>query len=396
MMPKTIIISLLLAGRSCAFFSPQYHGRYRNEHLCLSAKVDPNENREGSLAAATKTLGKVPYGEQSRKYRRTVFKHDDWVNHRSSSSRVFDNLQSLFFSGVVRQLRPQVTAVSAVALFVLMWNIGLVGNIESHKDIIAFDLPVIALPILPFTLSSPALGLLLVFRTNAAYTRWMISRDTWSRLTAHAKNLVRMASVFSTDQQAVKEFSKIVYLYCRSVMNQLSSPDEDEEKYIEEVKALYQESPIGTQICESNNRAMVAWKHLSVQLHSLPATDPKALIETDKSVIILGECAAVCEKIYSSPVPLVYTRHTARFLSIWALLVPCALYSSFSEASQVLATLPASMILAFFLFGIDELAMQLEEPFSILPMAYFCKDILDSATILVETDDLEVQEEVIS
>lgn len=101
------IISLLLAGsgRSCAFFShqQQYLGHYRNEHLCLSAKVDPNENREGSLAAATKTLGKVPYGEQSRKYRRTVFKHDDWVNHRSSSSRVFDNLQSLFFSGVVRQ-----------------------------------------------------------------------------------------------------------------------------------------------------------------------------------------------------------------------------------------------------------------------------------------------------
>ena len=398
MMPKTIIISLLSLGIllacSCAF-SPQYLGRYRSEHICLSAKVDPNENREGSLAAATKTLGKVPYGEQSRKYRRTVFKHDDWVNHRSSSSRVFDNLQSLFFSGVVRQLRPQVTAVSAVAVFVLMWNIGLVSNIEANQDI-AFDLPIIALPILPFTLSSPALGLLLVFRTNAAYTRWMISRDTWSRMTAHAKNLVRMAAVFSTDQQAVKEFSKIVYLYCRSVMNQLSSPDEDEVKYIEEVKALYQESPIGTQICESNNRAMVAWKHLSVQLHSLPVADPKALIETDKSVIILGECAAVCEKIYSSPVPLVYTRHTARFLSIWALLVPCALYSSFAEAGEVLATLPASMILAFFLFGIDELAMQLEEPFSILPMGYFCKDILDSATILVEMDDLEVQEEVIS
>ena len=382
MIPKTIIIALLsLVQHSYAFVvSPHYIGRCRNE---LLAKVDPNENREGSLAAATKTLGKVPYGEQSRKYRRT---HDDWVNHRSSSSRVFDNLQSLFFSGVVRQLRPQVTAVSAVALFVLMWNIGLVSNIEANQDI-AVDLPVIALPILPFTLSSPALGLLLVFRTNAAYTRWMISRDSWSRITA---------SVFSTDQQAVKEFSKIVYLYCRSVMNQLSSPDEDEEKYIEEVKALYQESPIGTQICESNNRAMVAWKHLSVQLHSLPVADPKALIETDKSVIILGECAAVCEKIYSSPVPLVYTRHTARFLSIWALLVPCALYSSFSEASQVLATLPASMILAFFLFGIDELAMQLEEPFSILPMAYFCKDILDSAAILVEVDDLEVQEEVIS
>lgn len=68
-----------------------------DEHFILYAKIDSNEDREGSLAAATKALGKVPYGEISRKYRRTVFKHDDWVNHRQSNSKVFDNLQSMFF-----------------------------------------------------------------------------------------------------------------------------------------------------------------------------------------------------------------------------------------------------------------------------------------------------------
>ena len=295
-MQKFIIITILtlailLADDCSCAFSPQYLGRTQtsilstrkhttSQRLCLSAKKDPNEGREGSLAAATKALGKVPYGETSRKYRRTVFKHDDWVNHRGSSSRVFDNLQSMFFSGVVRQLRPQVTAVSAIAIFVLGWNEGVLRFVESNPDI-AYSLPMgtIALPTVPFTLSSPALGLLLVFRTNAAYTRWMVGRDTWSRMTAHAKNLVRMASVFATDEQAVKEFSKIVYLYCRSVMNKLSSPDEDEEKYIQEVRELYKDSPIGSQIIESKNRAMVAWKHLSVQLHSLPASDPKALIE---------------------------------------------------------------------------------------------------------------------
>lgn len=57
------------------------------------------------------------------------------------------------------------------------------------------------------------------------------------------------------------------------------------------------------------------------------------------------------------------------------------------------ATLPASSILSFFLFGVDELAMQLEEPFSILPMSYFCNDILESSKILTGTD-LEEQEQV--
>ncbi|KAK1747885.1 bestrophin family protein [Skeletonema marinoi] len=352
-----------------------------DEHFILYAKIDSNEDREGSLAAATKALGKVPYGEISRKYRRTVFKHDDWVNHRQSNSKVFDNLQSMFFSGVVRQLRPQVGSVTAVAAAVMGWNMGVVDLAASYN----IWLPTLTLPVVPFTLSSPALGLLLVFRTNAAYTRWMAARDSWARMSAHSKNLVRMGSIFSSDQSAVKEMSNACWLYARTVMNKLSSPGEDEEEYIEEVLERYQDSSIGTRVIKSKNRVIAAWRQLSIQLHSLPASDPKALIETDKSIIVLGECTAICEKIYSSPVPLVYTRHTARFLSLWALTLPCALYSAFSALDQTWATLPATSILAFFLFGVDELAMQLEEPFSILPMKYFVDDISESAEILTET-----------
>lgn len=203
-----------------------------------------------------------------------------------------------------------VGAVTAVAAFVLGWNMGAV-ELAASNDI---WLPTLTLPTVPFTLSSPALGLLLVFRTNAAYTRWMAARDSWARMAAHSKNLVRMGSIFSTEQSAVKELSNASWLYCRTVMNRLSSPDEDEEQYKKEVIERYQNSSIGTRTIKSKDRVMSAWKQLSLQLHSLPASDPKALIETDKSIIILGECTSICEKVYSSPVPLVYTRHTARFL----------------------------------------------------------------------------------
>jgi predicted membrane chloride channel (bestrophin family) len=114
----------------------------------------------------------------------------------------------------------------------------------------------------------------------------------------------------------------------------------------------------------------------------LPVSDPKALIETDKSIIVMGECMATCEKVYTSPVPLVYTRHTARFLSLWALLMPAALFSSFYSSGQSLILVPTASILALFLFGIDELALALEEPFSILPMKSFCEDFTRSAESL--------------
>lgn len=357
-----------------------------NRGYDLHMSTNPNEApREGSLADATKKLGSVPYGETSRKYRRTVFRHQDWVAHRSSSSRIVDNLGSIFFSGVVRQLRPQVTAVSVVASVILVWNYLATTNTGLPTD--NLDLNVLSLPTLPFTLSSPALGLLLVFRTNAAYFRWMSGRDSWARMIVHGKNLVRMTSVFCDDVGELEEFSKVVWLYCRSVMNKLSSPDEDEEIYLEEVKRVFGKSSTSDKVLSSSDRVVASWKQMSIQLHSLTTSDPKALIETDKSIIILGECTSICEKIYSSPVPLVYTRHTARYLSVWSLLLPCALYSSFNGVGETWVVLPASAVIAFFLFGVDELAMQLEEPFSILPMQAFCDDIFDSNLLLIERDE---------
>lgn len=362
------------------------HCTRRRIHSSLATKQNDDSDddiypREGSLAAATKELGSVPYGETSRKYRRTQFTHKDWVQHRSSSSRILSNLMSMFGSGVVRQLRPQVTAVTLSAIVVLVWNY-IATNFDLH-------LPLLALPTLPFTLSSPALGLLLVFRTNAAYARWMRGRDYWVRIITHCKNIVRMALVFSSDEDAVDELSKVVWLYARSVMNKLSSPLEDEEVYKQQVRDVFgPESNIAEKVIASPDRPIQAWKQLSVALHALPASDPKALIETDKSIIILGECTSTCEKIYSSPVPLVYTRHTARFLSLYVLLLPWGLYSAFS-AHTIWAVLPASMIMAFFLCGVDELSMQLEEPFSILPQQAFCDEVMEANLILLDREDSE-------
>jgi len=349
------------------------------------------EVREGSLMAVTIETGKVPYGEKSRRYRRSVFRHSDWVEHRSSNSRIIENLQGMLFSGVVRQLRSQVGTVAAVAAFVLIWNLGIFPFLLNMlPGLQSFPLITpIMLPSIPFTLSSPALGLLLVFRTNASYARWMEARTAMAKIIAHGRNIIRMGSTFSDDKEAAQSLGRATWLYCRSVMNQLSSPDEDEELYLKEVEKVYKgnDSSIGQRIVNSPERTLAAWKQLSVELHNLPVPDTKVLIETDKSIIILGDCTAICEKIYSSPVPLVYTRHTARFLSLWALLLPAALYSAFLNLGMAWAVLPASSILAFFLFGVDELAMQLEEPFSILPMQSFCDQILVASEILAGNTD---------
>ena len=94
-------------------------------------------------------------------------------------------------------------------------------------------------------------------------------------------------------------------------------------------------------------------------------------------------CIALCmtdnlgssERLLSSPVPLFYSRHTARFLSFWLLLLPLGLYDPFKSSWNHIAMIPATAAISVFLFGIEELATQMEEPFTILPMQAFCDKI---------------------
>ena len=103
------------------------------------------------------------YGEGSRKYRRTVYTHKEWVKHRSSD-RFVRNLSSLVNSGVYKSLAKEVLATTAIACFIVFWNAIAGGYTDfdgvKHTAVLEF-LPQLTLPLTPFTLLSPSLGLLL-------------------------------------------------------------------------------------------------------------------------------------------------------------------------------------------------------------------------------------------
>ena len=76
----------------------------------------------------------------------------------------------------------------------------------------------------------------------------------------------------------------------------------------------------------------------------------------DASISVLVDLTGANERIFKSPIPLVYTRLTARFLTIFLVLLPLALWGTLSESWNHWATIPAEFIIAFFLFGIEEVS----------------------------------------
>jgi len=144
---------LFLGASSAAAFAPASNHAATKSSLYMGPPVDPS-------APATDL-----YGEGSRKFRRTVYTHNEWVKHRSPD-RFVNNLSTLFNSGIYKNVGKEVAATVAVATFVWAWNM-LAGGYQDlagvqHDAIIQADwAKVVGLPLQAFTVVSPSLGLLL-------------------------------------------------------------------------------------------------------------------------------------------------------------------------------------------------------------------------------------------
>jgi hypothetical protein len=104
--------------------------------------------------------------ERSRIYRRDVFSYDLWVQHRSTD-RFIGNLLDGLKSGITRHLFKDVFLVASIASFICLYNaLCVIGFTDwdgvKHLPLVASRfLPILKMPMDFFTLSTPALALLL-------------------------------------------------------------------------------------------------------------------------------------------------------------------------------------------------------------------------------------------
>jgi predicted membrane chloride channel (bestrophin family) len=236
------------------------------------------------------------------------------------------------------------------------------------------NLPAISLPALPFNLASPSLGLLLVFKTNAAYGRWAEGRKQWGVMGTECRNVMRMAASWSSpmrepDKQkrvaAIQSVGTACYTFMRSLLRHVSGPP-DEEDFQKDLRAALPEKEAEA-IIAAGHRPFRALFLLSRRIEALPLSE-RQRIEVDKSCVIIGDTCGGTERVYGTPIPLSYTRHTSRFLTVWLMGLPLALYDGFANTWNHIGMIPAASLIAVFLYGIEELSVYLEEPFSILAL----------------------------
>mmetsp|Transcript_18028 Transcript_18028/g.41329 ORF Transcript_18028/g.41329 Transcript_18028/m.41329 type:complete len:139 (-) Transcript_18028:1302-1718(-) len=77
-----------------------------------------------------------------------------------------------------------------------------------------------------------------------------------------------------------------------------------------------------------------------------------------KGVTALISAIGGCDRVVSTPVPLSYSRHTSRSLTLWCGTLPFVL-----ARSHGIYCLPAIAFICWCLFGIEEIGHLIEQPF---------------------------------
>lgn len=221
-------------------------------------------------------------------------------------------------------------------------------------------------PMGPFSISTFALSLLLVFRTNSSYDRWLDARRIWGNIVNRCRDMARQASVFFPEDAAEEKeaFVQWVTLFPIVLMCHLR-----EGQSIKEECRLRNIQPEDLEcVVQAPHGPVYVLTAMTCQLQALQRGHCDSitgfeLSRMDEGISALHDAVGGCERIFRTPIPLSYTRHTSRFLVVWLTYMPFCIYEQLGLATPLVA-----MGMSFFLLGIDEIGVQLEEPFSIMSL----------------------------
>jgi ion channel-forming bestrophin family protein len=210
-------------------------------------------------------------------------------------------------------------------------------------------------PTIVHTLIGVALGLLLVFRTNASYDRYWEGRKLLGSMTNRCRDVCRQA-VSYLDQTAAQEIQRYTCAFYHVTVGTLrgesglTAPAEARLTQIERrslSEALHRPSVVATWMSGVLAREVQAGR-LSERMLSV----------VDQNLTALIDALGGAERIRNTPVPFAYAQHIKIFVILFVFTVPFAMVDA-TKAYTPLAT----ALLALALFGIDEIGVEIEDPF---------------------------------
>ena len=267
---------------------------------------------------------------------------------------------------------------------------GLFGVFISLLDY--FNLPV-SYPIFESVIPSIVLGLLLVFRTNTAYERFWEGRKSWGSLVNNVRNLARQIWVViaeQTEEDRTEKIWALRLLVAFTVATKLHLRGESVNSELQELMSPNRFFKLKSMNNPPLEVAFWIGDYLQQQ-YNRDRTSDYQLVAMQNLLNNLVDNLGVCERILKTPMPIAYTIHLKQLLLIYCLLLPFQMVDKLGFWTGAIVAL-----ISFTLFGIEEIGLEIENPFGYdandLPLDAICntmkRNIEDLITLTPSNSNL--------
>mmetsp|Transcript_14740 Transcript_14740/g.41071 ORF Transcript_14740/g.41071 Transcript_14740/m.41071 type:complete len:463 (+) Transcript_14740:118-1506(+) len=333
-----------------------------------------------------------------------------WAGHKAPGRHLRNMLTVFGCASFQRLVFPDLFLTASVAAGLTYYNLFLGG-----ADPFSFDTAA-------FTSCSLGISVLAGFRLNASYGRFNEARRIWGQVNNTSRDLMGQACMYLNERnkQRMKNLLKAYSVALHFHLNmkgghfKLNSTDPEtpgkvKAAFIDEMREIFlpadengeynvtEPNPDANAdvklICEayqsgSHVPLLISAFMRKTIMESETPVDPRFIVAMDREVSNLVICLGGCERILRTPIPTTYTTNTSRLLSLWSLTLPLGLYPLTGPEW----TLPMSVLLSFVVLSIEDVGVEIEEPFHVLPLRQYTEgtadslDVIEKAYTLVCTD----------
>ena len=226
-----------------------------------------------------------------------------------------------------------------------------------------------------------ALTFLIGFRNNAAYDRWWEGRKTWGILTNNSRNFcVKFVTWFQTTPEERQECHRLLAGFAFALRDHLRDSAD-----------LLKLPGFASETDRPKHVPAYLAKRIQQLLMSIGQErrqDPLALVIMDSHICSLLEVCGACERIRHTPLSTSY-----RALLRHGMFYYLALASVLTIWDLGPVALPAVILPAYFIIGIELAAESVEEPFGMLgddlPLDSLCLSISRSTAEILGVAEKE-------